>query len=235
MARTLSGISSCMAGSRADSLPFLFLPFESPPPPCDLFRDLLAPAAEERADGNAKSRLVCQPGLKGRSAVAGFIARYLHARRGAEEISKLRLSQVRVAAISAEVVFKRPSVGVCHCSTKNRRLAGSSVESGYVSWKFSGRQTSGRKLGRVLSCLLRTTYGLNQIRIIIMRRTFNHVKLRAGLRRAAWMIQPTCGKVLRIVIVIVWRGTGGLSNSSSGLLSAMFFEGGMETFLPSAS
>jgi hypothetical protein len=119
-----------MARSRADSLPFLFLRFESPPPPCDLFRDLLAPAAKEHADGNAKSRLVSKPGLKGRRAVPGFVARYLHARRGAKEISKLRLRQVRVAAISAEVVFKWPSVNVCHGSTKNRRLAGSSVESG---------------------------------------------------------------------------------------------------------
>jgi hypothetical protein len=115
-----------MSKSRADSLPFLLLRFESPPPPCDLFRDLLAPAAEERADGNAKGGLVSKPGLKGRRAIAGLVARYLHARRGAEEISKPRLSQVRVAAISAEVVIKWPSVNVCHGCTKNRRLAGSS-------------------------------------------------------------------------------------------------------------
>jgi len=33
-------------------------------------------------------------------------------------------------AITAEVVIEWPSVSVCHGSTKNRRLAGSSVESG---------------------------------------------------------------------------------------------------------
>src|SRR5215218_2998622 len=119
-----------MAGSRADSLPFLFLRFELPPPLCDLLRDLLAPAAEERADGNAKGGLVSEPGLKGRRAVPGLVARHLRARGGAKEIGKPRLSEVRVAAITAEVVIKWPSVSVCHGSTKNRRLAGSSVESG---------------------------------------------------------------------------------------------------------
>src|SRR5947209_5706798 len=113
-----------MARRRADPLSFLVLRFESPPSPCDLLRDLLAPAAEELADRNAKRGLVSQPRLKGRRAVAGFVARYLHARRGAEEISKPRLSQMRVAAISAEVVIEWPSVNVCHGSTKNRRLAG---------------------------------------------------------------------------------------------------------------
>jgi hypothetical protein len=115
-----------MAGSRADSLPCLFLGFELAPPLCDLLRDLLAPAAEELADRNAKGGLVSKAGLKGRRTVPGFVARYFHARRGAEEISKPRLSQVRVAAIAAEVVIKWPSMGVCHGSTKNRRLAGSS-------------------------------------------------------------------------------------------------------------
>src|SRR6185295_11638469 len=85
-----------MARSRADSLPFLF---ELAPPLCDLLRDLLAPAAEERADGNAKGGLVGKPGLKGRRAVPGFVARHLYARRGAEEIGKPRLCQVRMAAI----------------------------------------------------------------------------------------------------------------------------------------
>jgi hypothetical protein len=126
MARTLSGISSCMARSRADSLPFLFLRFESPTPLSNPLRNLLAPVAEERADGNAKGGLVSQPRLKGRRAVAGFVARYFRARRGAEEISKARLTQVCVAAISAEIVIEWPSVSVCHGSTKNRRLAGSS-------------------------------------------------------------------------------------------------------------
>jgi hypothetical protein len=115
-----------MEGSRADSLPFLF---ELAPPLCNLLRDFLAPAAEERADGDAKGGLVSKPGLKGRRAVPGFVARNLHARRGAEEIGKPRLSQVRVAAITAEVIIKWPSVTVFHGSTKNRRLAGSSVES----------------------------------------------------------------------------------------------------------
>jgi hypothetical protein len=118
-----------MERSRSDSLSFLFLRFELAPPLCDLLRDLLAPAAEERADGDAKGRLVSKPGLKGRRAVPGFVARHLHARRGAEEIGKPRLSQMRVAAISAEVVIKWPSVYVFHGSTKKRRLAGSSVES----------------------------------------------------------------------------------------------------------
>src|SRR6185295_6883178 len=107
-----------MAGSRADSLPFLF---ELAPPLCDLLRDLLAPAAEERADGNAKGGLVGKPGLKGRRAVPGFVARHLYARRGAEEIGKPRLCQVRMAAITAEVVIERPAVKVCHGNTKNRR------------------------------------------------------------------------------------------------------------------
>jgi hypothetical protein len=118
-----------MVESRADSLPFLFLRFESPPPPCDLLRDLLIPAAEELADGNAKCRLVSQAGLKGRRAAPGFVAGNLHAGRGAEKIAKARLGKMRVAAITAEVVIKWPSVSVCHGSTKNRRLAGSSVES----------------------------------------------------------------------------------------------------------
>jgi hypothetical protein len=146
IARTLSGISSCMARSRADSLPFLFLRFESPPPPCDLFRDLLAPAAKERADGNAKSGLVSQPGFEGRRAVPGFVARYLHACRGAEEISKPRLRQVRVAAISAEVVIKWPSVSVCHGSTKNRRLAGASGRERLRERKLQTRGKTGEKL-----------------------------------------------------------------------------------------
>jgi hypothetical protein len=72
-----------MAGSRADSLPFLF---ELLPPLCDLLRDLLAPTAEELADRNAKGCLVSKSGLKGRCAVPGFVARHLRARRGAEEI-----------------------------------------------------------------------------------------------------------------------------------------------------
>ena len=133
MARIVFVISSCMGGSRADSLPFLF---ELAPPPCNLLRDLLAPAAEEGANGNAKGGLVSKPGLKGRCAVPGFIARHLHARRSAEEVCKRRLSQVRVAAITAEVIIKWPSVTFFHGSTKNRRLAGSSVESGYVSGNF---------------------------------------------------------------------------------------------------
>ena len=107
-----------MARSRADSLPFLF---ELAPPLCDLLRDLLAPAAEERTDGNAKGGLVSKPGLKGRRAVPGFVARHLHARRGAEEISKPRLSKVRMPAITAEVVIGWLSVKVCHGNTKNRR------------------------------------------------------------------------------------------------------------------
>jgi len=74
MARIVFGISRCMARRRADSLPVLFLRFESPPPFCDLLRDLLAPAAEELADRNAKGGLVSKPGLKGRHAVPGFVA-----------------------------------------------------------------------------------------------------------------------------------------------------------------
>jgi hypothetical protein len=127
-----------MARSRSDSLPFLFLRFELAPPLCDPLRDFLAPAAEERADGDAQGGLVRKPGLKGRRAVAAFVARHLHACRGAEEIGKTRLSQMRVAAISAEVVIKWPSVNVFHGSTKKRRLAGSSVETGiYVSGNFT--------------------------------------------------------------------------------------------------
>jgi hypothetical protein len=63
-----------MGRSRSDSLPFLFLRFELAPPLCDLLRDLLAPAAEERADRDAKGGLVRKSGLKGRCAVSGFIA-----------------------------------------------------------------------------------------------------------------------------------------------------------------
>jgi hypothetical protein len=132
-----------MARSRADPLLFLFLQFESPPPLCDLLRDFLAPAAEERADGNAKGRLVSKPGLKGRRAVPGLVARHLHARRSAEEIGKPRLSQMRVAAITAEVVIKWPSVYGFHGSTKNRRLAGSSVE----RETFREREVQARKTG----------------------------------------------------------------------------------------
>jgi hypothetical protein len=119
-----------MMRNSADSLPFLFLRFQSPPPLCYPLRDLLAPAPEELADRNAKRGFVSKPGLKGRRAVPGFVTRHLHARRGAEEIGKPRLGEVRMPAISAEVIIKWSSVGVCHCSTKNRRLAGSSVESG---------------------------------------------------------------------------------------------------------
>jgi len=118
-----------MGRSRSDSLSFLFLRFESPPPLCDPLRDFFALAAEERADGDAKGGLVRKSGLKGRRAVPGFVARHLHARRGAEEIGKPRLSEMGVTAISAEVVIRWPSVRVCHGSTKNRRLIGSSVES----------------------------------------------------------------------------------------------------------
>jgi hypothetical protein len=63
-----------MASSRAGSLPFLFLRFELAPPPCDLLRDLLAPAAEEGADGDAKGGLVSKPGLKGGQAAPRFVA-----------------------------------------------------------------------------------------------------------------------------------------------------------------
>jgi hypothetical protein len=119
-----------MKRSRSDPLSFFFLRFELAPPLCDLLRDLLAPAAEERADGDAQGGLVRKPGLKGRRAVPGFVARHLHARRGAEEIGKPRLSQMRVAAITAKVVIKWPSVNVFHGSTKKRRLIGSSIESG---------------------------------------------------------------------------------------------------------
>lgn len=137
MARILYGISSGMARRRADSLPFLFPRFESPPSPCDLLRDLLIPAAEELADGNAERGFVSQPGFEGRRAAPGFVAGYLDARRGAEKIAKALLSQMRVAAITAEVVIEWPSVGVCHGSTKNRRLAGSSVESETLMFRGS--------------------------------------------------------------------------------------------------
>jgi hypothetical protein len=150
IARIVFVISICMARGSADSLPFLFLRFESLPPPCDLFRDLLAPAAKECADGNAKSGLVSKPGLKGRGAGAGFVARYLYARRSAEEIGKFRLAQVCMPAISAEVVIKWPSVNVFHGSTKKRRLAGSSVESGYVSGNFRREEGSERKLRELI-------------------------------------------------------------------------------------
>jgi hypothetical protein len=133
-----------MARSRADSLPFLFLRFELAPPPRDLLRDLLAPAAKELADRNAKGGLVSKPGLKGRYAVPGFVARHLHARRGAEEIGKPRLSEMRMAAITAEVVIEWPSVSMCHGSAKNRRLAGSSVESGtFCERKVQARGKTG--------------------------------------------------------------------------------------------
>jgi hypothetical protein len=132
-----------MVGSRADSLPFLLLRFESPPSPCDLFCNLLVPAAEELADRDAKCRLVSQAGFEGRRAAPRFVAGYLHARRGAEEIGKRRLTQVRMPAITAEVVIKWPSVSMCHGSTKNRRLAGSSVRE--RNGKVSRRQTDGRE------------------------------------------------------------------------------------------
>jgi|SRR5215210_986781 len=149
-----------MARSRADSLPFVFLGFELASPLCDLLRDLLAPAAEELADRNAKGGLVSQPGLKGRRAVPGFVARYLHARRGAEEIGKPRLSQVRMPAITAEVVIKWPSVKVCHGNTKNRRLTGSSVESGYVSGNF-GREERPERNSEGLFCTQQKSHDLN--------------------------------------------------------------------------
>jgi hypothetical protein len=63
-----------MAGSRADSLPFLFLRLEFAPPPCDLLRDLLAPVAEELADRNAKGGFIGKSGFKGRQAAPGFVA-----------------------------------------------------------------------------------------------------------------------------------------------------------------
>ena len=128
-----------MGGGKADSSPFLFLRFELAPPLCNLLRNLLAPAAEERADRNAKGGLVGEASFEGRRAVPGLVARYLHARRGAEEISKPRLRQMRVAAISAEVVIEWPSVTVFHGSTKNRRLAGSLVESGKIGGAYSAR------------------------------------------------------------------------------------------------
>ncbi len=140
IARIVFGILSGMARSRADSLPpSLLFRIESPSSLCDPLRDLLALAAKERTDGNPKGGLVSKAGLKRGRTSPGLIARHLHARRGAEEIGKPRLSQMRVAAISAEVIIKWPSVKVCHGSTKNRRLAGSSVESELsLSGKFSG-------------------------------------------------------------------------------------------------
>jgi hypothetical protein len=150
-----------MKRSRSDSLSVFFLRFEFAPPLCDLLRDLLAPAAEERADGDAKGGLVSKPGLKGRLAVPGFVARHLHARRGAEEIGKPRLSEMGVAAISAEVVIKWPSVYVCHGSTKNRRLAGSSVESGYVSGTSDERKDR-REIQRAYFCTQQKAHDRNQ-------------------------------------------------------------------------
>jgi hypothetical protein len=107
-----------MARCRSDSLPFLFLRFESPPPPFDLLRDLFIPAAEELADGNAKCGFVGKAGFERRRAAPGLVARHLHARRGAEEVGKAPLSQMRVAAITAEIVIEWPSVGMCHGSKK---------------------------------------------------------------------------------------------------------------------
>ena len=142
MARIVSVISGGMTRSRSDPLSFPLLRYELAPPLCDLLRDFLIPAAEERTDGDAKGGLVRKPGLKGRRAVPGFVARHLHARRGAEEIGKPRLSQMRVAAITAKVVIKWPSVNVFHGSTKNRRLIGSSVES--ETFRERELQTRGR-------------------------------------------------------------------------------------------
>jgi len=111
-----------MAERRADSLPPpLLLRFESPAPLGYFLRDLLATAPEKRADRNAEGSFVGKASFKGRSALPGFIARHLHARRGAEEIGKARLGQVGMPAITAEVVIERPSVNVCHGNTKDRR------------------------------------------------------------------------------------------------------------------
>src|SRR5258706_3369248 len=86
------GISSEMMRHGADRYSASFPPsFELAPPLCDLLRDLLAPAAEERADGDAKGGLVGKPGLKGRRAVPGFVARHLHARREVEALGTHRL------------------------------------------------------------------------------------------------------------------------------------------------
>jgi hypothetical protein len=164
MARIVFGISSCIARSRADSPPFLSFPFEHEPPLCDPLRDLFAPAPEERADRNAKRGFVSEPGFEGRSAVPGFVARHLHACRGAKEIGKSRLSQMCVAAITAKVIIEWPSVKVCHGSAKNRRLAGSSVESETFreGGKFSGRQTSGENLGERTTHDLKSGFIINQ-------------------------------------------------------------------------
>jgi hypothetical protein len=97
------------------------LRFEPPAPLGYFLRDLLATAAEERADRNAESSFVGKAGFKRRRALPGFIARHLHARRGAEEVGKPRLREVGVPAITAEVVIEGPSVKMCHGNTKDRR------------------------------------------------------------------------------------------------------------------
>src|SRR4051794_32769843 len=80
MARIVFALSRGMKRSRSDPLSFPLLRFELTPPLCDLLRDLLAPAAEKRADGDAEGGLVSKYGLKGRRTVPGFVARNLHAR-----------------------------------------------------------------------------------------------------------------------------------------------------------
>jgi hypothetical protein len=118
-----------MAKSRADSLPppFLFR-FESPAALGHFLRDLLAPAAEERADRNPESSLIGESGFKRGCPSPRFIARHLHACRGAEEIGKCCLGQMGMPAITAEVVIEGPSVNVRHGNTKDRRRERGVVE-----------------------------------------------------------------------------------------------------------
>jgi hypothetical protein len=63
---------------------------------------------------------------------------------------------MRVAAITAKVVIKGPFVKVCHGSTKNRRLAGSSIESG----TFRDRERGGRLTEENFA--KQTIHGLNK-------------------------------------------------------------------------
>src|ERR1700674_3143141 len=92
-----------------------------PPALGDPRLDLSVTPAEELRDRLSEGSLISKPGLKGGRAISCFVARHHGARRGAEKIGKLRLREVRVAAVAFEIVGYGPSVEMHHGDMKNRR------------------------------------------------------------------------------------------------------------------
>src|ERR1700680_4401050 len=136
----------------AERYSMLLPSLELPPASSNSRLDLFVAPAEELRDRLAEGSLISEPGLKRGSAVSCFVARNHGARRGAQKVGKLRLREVRVAAVALEVVGYGPSVEMHHGDMKNRRRE-----------RGVGKQAKpGGRRGRTLSGRRQTTHELTQ-------------------------------------------------------------------------